>query len=641
MAEVWVGLVAQTYEDDKYGVHWLYHHFHLEAGVRFPECPKGQAPSFEPWELIMSEHTSIVEADKIMTRVEMLERAREPERKVGTWWWDWVLSFDRKYHPTKRKWTNVPVLVSSKTYFKDRVSIDPWDLVLKAKGLTPTSQDQEYQITAQMSHKLTRVRKSKDRQAMTVTKTTRVSKVKSKRLLPLDAPRRMGLRRMSQISETESSTSSGRLPAITRDRIATLRSLSSTISTRDTTPATTPETTRELTPEMTLDTTLDTTLDMTLQTMPERTLEATPEATVEMAPGMASETTPVFPPSAEEGAQHEPEITTTTRKRASPSPSNDQVGYLPYGKRQRTRSYLNVIEILDSEDELDDQWDRELTPRDDRQRDSMPLLQSPTSGDDSEPVTLLNRESVLGDVEVISFPTELPRYISESIHPGEEPIRSVDSVQFIESRRIPSEESVQFIDSRPVHSSNNRLADFDDSDSLHFVDNGPADFDDTDSLYCEDVERSQVANSSLLRFGDTEPLGDNPVLFNNLVQSEHRSQAPFDSAAPAVTAKSLARASAYADNSTIADENPLIDRSYPTMGNTSTQSAESSLPTTPLPSVEDPRSFFLPARSHIPHMGSIFALGSLAGRTPPDSARVETKSAPLYSLDGYPGQPQS
>ena len=268
MAEVWVGLIAQTYEDDKYGVHWLYHHSHLEAGVRFPECPKGQAPSFEPWELIMSEHTSIVEADKIMTRVEMLERARESERKVGTWWWDWVLSFDRKYHPTKRKWTNVPVLVSTKTYFKDRVSIDPWDLVLKAKGLTTTSQDQEYQITARMSKKLTRVRKSRDGQAMTVTKSTRVSKVKSKRLLPLDAPRRMGLRRLSQISETESSTSSGRLPAMTRDRIATLRSLSSTVSTRDTTPATTPETTREMTPEMTLNT--------TLETMLERTVEATP-----------------------------------------------------------------------------------------------------------------------------------------------------------------------------------------------------------------------------------------------------------------------------------------------------------------------------------------------------------------------------
>ena len=360
-----------------------------------------------------------------------------------------------------------------------------------------------------------------------------------------------------------------------------------------------------------------------------------------MAPGTVSETTLDLSPSAEEGAQHEPEVTTTTRKRASPSPSNGQIGHLPYGKRQRTRSYLNVIEILDSEDELDGQWDRELTPRDDRQRDSMPLLQSPTSGDDSEPVTLLNRESVLGDVEDISFPTELPRYISESVHPEEEPIRSVDSVQFIESRKISSEESVQFIDSRPVHFSNNRLADFDDSESLHFVDNGPADFDDTDSLYREDVERSQVANSALLRFGDTEPLGDNPVLFNNLVQSEHRSQVPSDSAAPAVTAQSLARASAYADNSIIADGNPLIDRSYPTMGNTSTQSAESSLPTTPLPSVEDPRSFFLPARSHIPHMGSIFAPGSLAGRTPPDSARVETKNAPLYSLDGYPGQPQS
>lgn len=139
MAEVWVGLVAQIYKGGKYGIHWLYHHSHLDKEIQFPECPHGETPEFEPWELIISEHTSIVDRDKIMTRVEMLERAGEVERRVGTWWWDWVLSYHRKYSTSRKRYVNVPILVSSEKYFVQRVSIDPWDLLIKAKGLTPTT----------------------------------------------------------------------------------------------------------------------------------------------------------------------------------------------------------------------------------------------------------------------------------------------------------------------------------------------------------------------------------------------------------------------------------------------------------------------------------------------------------------------
>ena len=617
-AEVWVGMIAQTYENDKYGVHWLYHHSHLEKGVQFPECPLGQAPSFEPWELIMSEHTSIVDADKIMTRVEMMERAQESERKVGTWWWDWVLSFDRKYQPTRKRWTNVPVLVSSNTYFKKRIHIDPWDLVLKSKGLKPIMRDEGHEVTAEMSTKLTYVRKSKDGFATRATKVTKITKVMSNDVVQREMPRRAGLRGPSQNSsdEKETPTTLGKLPVINRERLIVPRS----------------------SPDLFLNT-----IDMERITAPR---SHPPRSHPDLS--LNTQMKPSRLPKANQKAQKRLEVTTITRKRtreASELSSSDQTYSSRYPRRKRAKSYLDITEIMDSEEETEEVLSRESTPSSDKQRDSVSSPQSPALESDGEPVNSTSEtapldldhdhEHVDDDVKQIHLETEQLRCANEAVH---FPVDSAflegnDSVQSTEKNPNPSDgsSSVEFIESRPANLHNNRLADFDDNGSLHFDDNGPADFDDTGSSYLEDSGPAHYDNGPLhfsstrppglnnpvlcnnpmhlgnlrqfgnqthlgnrtnlgnqMRFNNQAHLNNNPV-FNNSIHSDNQMrfnrQAHLNNKASAITVIDLTGHSDGESNITTPDKNLSADGNLSTNGTASMQSTASTVPTTTIPSV--------------------------------------------------------
>lgn len=171
---VWVGLVARKYEgDDLYGVHWVYHPSHLPDTLQLPELPLGKKPIFEPWELIISEHGSIVERSKMMSRVEIVEcPGTVGRKKTGTWWWDWVLSYKRTYNRARKNYSNVPVLVSSGRYFKSRADVDPWDLLVKEQNLackkrnpTPKATSEELSATEEMTKERKKKRKRKQKQS--------------------------------------------------------------------------------------------------------------------------------------------------------------------------------------------------------------------------------------------------------------------------------------------------------------------------------------------------------------------------------------------------------------------------------------------------------------------------------------------
>ncbi|KAF1979792.1 SET domain-containing protein [Bimuria novae-zelandiae CBS 107.79] len=137
--EVWVGLVAQVYEDDNYGVHWIYHPCQLPKDVQYPEAYLGKHPNFQPWELIMSEHSSIITGEEIMARTEIISPFDNTVDQVpgGVRWWDWVLCYNRSYDTIKQEYTNVPVLRSSESYLSRQNGIRGiwrWDLELKEKA---------------------------------------------------------------------------------------------------------------------------------------------------------------------------------------------------------------------------------------------------------------------------------------------------------------------------------------------------------------------------------------------------------------------------------------------------------------------------------------------------------------------------
>ncbi|KAF2447488.1 hypothetical protein P171DRAFT_226100 [Karstenula rhodostoma CBS 690.94] len=136
--QVWVGKIAKKYKDDNFGIHWLYHPSHLNQvdGLELPQSLKQKTRQFDPWELIISEHGSIVDKKVIMGRVGMLERAGTvKQKKHGTWWWDWVIRYRRQVDLDTNTVKNTPYMTTSKNYFRKRTDLPNWDITLRAREM--------------------------------------------------------------------------------------------------------------------------------------------------------------------------------------------------------------------------------------------------------------------------------------------------------------------------------------------------------------------------------------------------------------------------------------------------------------------------------------------------------------------------
>jgi hypothetical protein len=76
----------------------------------------------------------------IMSRVEMIERAGAGKpKKVGTWWWNWVIRYHRQFNLITNETKNVPFIIESSRYFKKKKGLADWDIVIRAQqmGLRP------------------------------------------------------------------------------------------------------------------------------------------------------------------------------------------------------------------------------------------------------------------------------------------------------------------------------------------------------------------------------------------------------------------------------------------------------------------------------------------------------------------------
>lgn len=136
--QIWVGKIAKKYKQDRFGIHWLYHPSHLVQvnGLKLPQSLKQKTPQFDPWELIISEHGSIIDKHLIMARVGMLERAGAVEQKEqGIWWWDWVIRYRREYDLVANTAKNTPYMTTSRNYFRKRRDMPDWDITLRAQEM--------------------------------------------------------------------------------------------------------------------------------------------------------------------------------------------------------------------------------------------------------------------------------------------------------------------------------------------------------------------------------------------------------------------------------------------------------------------------------------------------------------------------